>query len=81
MSKNVNIKQANKRYLEGDSWRCKLSPTGAHHWVCIWSEGKKSLWRCPHCGEERMLVRDGRGGRMKQSYSWHQTIQGLSKGR
>jgi len=40
-----------KEYIEGRSWACEKSPSGAHHWIIF--DGKQA---CRFCGEERSLV-------------------------
>jgi hypothetical protein len=36
-------RQAHAEYLNGDSWRCSRSPTGAHHWII----GSQTI--CKYC--------------------------------
>ena len=49
-------KSAYQEYLMSDDWKCKESPSGAHHWVENRTLYKDhSGFQCVHCGEERQF--------------------------
>ena len=39
-----------KKYLESDVWKCRKSPTGAHHWIV--TESKE---RCKYCHKIKIV--------------------------
>jgi len=44
-------------YIEGGSWRCNKSPTGAHHWVELpnTSKGGRAIFLCQWCYDAKEL--------------------------
>lgn len=45
-----------QEYLVSDDWKCKDSPSGAHHWVENRTLHKDhSCFQCVHCREERLF--------------------------
>lgn len=50
--KSVDMWQS---YLKGKSWRCKKSPTKAHHWVETTHGGESSIFTCKYCEETRKM--------------------------
>ena len=48
--------QAYQAYMRSDSWKCKESSSGAHHWIEDKTLYKDhSVFKCADCGEERQL--------------------------
>jgi len=41
----------NQEYIQGDSWKCSDSPTGAHHWVI----DRTDKGKCQHCKTKRIF--------------------------
>lgn len=42
---DIKISRGDKAYMESGSWKCKKSPTGAHHWIGVYG----NLFRCRWC--------------------------------
>ncbi len=44
---------AYQNYLDSEVWKCKKSPTGAHHWVETKTlEDGQRRFQCKHCSKE-----------------------------
>jgi len=52
-----HIFNADRKYVESGRWKCKESPTGAHHWV----ELESGKFTCKYCLESRVIT---------VAYSW-----------
>ena len=48
----TSISRADADYIRSGCWICKLSPTGAHHWVEM-QEIQSGLFVCKHCKERK----------------------------
>lgn len=57
---------SNKAYLKSDVWKCKDSPTGAHHWIEIKGSKISGVFYCKWCGDARkfpLTMADAMDGR------------------
>ena len=43
-----------QQYLNGESWKCPISRTGAHWWVEI-GRRNSHLFECKYCKETRLI--------------------------
>jgi hypothetical protein len=54
---NSSIKVSeNREYLESDRWKCKKSPSGAHHWII---SGQQMI--CKYCDSCKQINASGSG--------------------
>lgn len=49
-------------YLKSDVWRCKDSPTGAHHWIEIGGPKTAGVFYCKWCGDAKKFPLSPYGG-------------------
>jgi len=51
-----DYKSSYQEYLRSDAWKCKESPSGAHHWIesRIPSE-ERNAFQCIYCGQEKQF--------------------------
>jgi len=54
---NFHRARLDKEYLDGGTWKCVDSPTGAHHWIITNTKHGKDM-KCKYCPEIRHLNED-----------------------
>ena len=57
ITKRRGIFVADKGYMDSGSWKCDLSPTGAHHWIIAKAKSGKDM-TCKYCHNIRHLDED-----------------------
>ena len=54
---NKMLSVFDKEYVDGGTWKCEDSPSGAHHWMIKKAKSGKDM-KCKHCLKIRHLDED-----------------------